>query len=88
VGRGRGVCGQELWGGASNPLTPDPSPPFHGGEGRISGQWSVQYQADGLTRSREAAKSRREPQGVEGGLNLCCMDELMVFAPLMEANVR
>ncbi|MFM7862854.1 MAG: hypothetical protein ACKPHU_01480, partial [Planctomycetaceae bacterium] len=23
------------------PLTPDPSPPFHGGEGRISGQRAV-----------------------------------------------
>jgi hypothetical protein len=23
------------------PLTPDPSPPFHGGEGRISGQRTV-----------------------------------------------
>ena len=85
MGRRSGVCGQEVWGGASSPLTPDPSHPFHGGEGRIRGQWSVQYQADGLTRSREAAKGTA---GGGGGLNLCCVDELMVFAPLMEANVR
>jgi hypothetical protein len=31
-GSGVGECG---------PLTPDPSPPFHGGEGRISCQLSV-----------------------------------------------
>jgi hypothetical protein len=24
---------------AGGPLTPDPSPPFHGGEGRIGGDW-------------------------------------------------
>ena len=35
--------------GEGGPLTPDPSPPFHGGEGRIWG-------GAGLTRSREAAK--------------------------------
>gem|GEM_PF-4794762 len=32
-----------LWQGGHRPLTPDPSPPFHGGEGRIDGfqlgQW-------------------------------------------------
>jgi len=33
------------------PLTPDPSPPFHGGEGRISGQLSVMRRAaDGSPR--------------------------------------
>ena len=31
------------------PLTPDPSPAFHGGEGRISGQWGCRRQEAGLT---------------------------------------
>gem|GEM_PF-6897634 len=39
----------------------------------------------GWLASREAAQSQREPQG---GLNLCCVDSLMVFAPLMDANAR
>jgi hypothetical protein len=42
--------------GVTCPLTPDPSPPFHGGEGRKSGQWSVSCRAVGShakPRSRE-----------------------------------
>ena len=46
-----------LWHGCHGPLTPDPSRPFHGGEGRISGQWGCRVA--GLTRSREAAKEGR-----------------------------
>jgi len=38
-----------LW--VCGPLTPVPSPPFHGGEGRNSGERAVW-----LTRGREAAK--------------------------------
>ena len=44
---------------STHPLTPDPSPPFHGGEGRISGQLSCRRLV-----SREVAKSRsREGEG-------------------------
>jgi hypothetical protein len=48
------VCGEEVGCGVSGPLTPDPSPPFHGGEGRISGQFSCRRMD-----SREAAKPRK-----------------------------
>jgi hypothetical protein len=46
-----------LWHGCHVPLTPDPSPPFHGGEGRISGQSTCKVFV-----SREAAKARRKAQ--------------------------
>jgi len=36
-----------LWHGCHGPLTPDPTPPFHGGEG--SKEWSVGLRAAGLT---------------------------------------
>ncbi|MFM7868571.1 MAG: hypothetical protein ACKPHU_30510, partial [Planctomycetaceae bacterium] len=47
-----------LWHGCHGPLTPDPSPPFHGGEGRIV--CSVASQA---SRDREGA----------GGGRVCCV---------------
>jgi len=46
-----GICGRWL-SRVLCPLTPDPSPPFHGGEGRNSGQWAV-----GLTRRREGKRT-------------------------------
>jgi len=57
-----GICGRWL-SRVLCPLTPDPSPPFHGGEGRIL--WSVSRRGEG---SREAAKTRRETPG--SGRNL------------------
>jgi hypothetical protein len=55
------------------PLTPDPSPPFHGGEGGKSGRWAV-----GLTRSREAAKGNAQQEWVGGwvggGAGMCALD--------------
>ena len=56
--------------GVTVPLTPDPSPPFHGGEGGlvVSDQWSEKLQTVCLTRSREAAKPRRETQGTVFGV--------------------
>jgi len=45
---------------AGGPLTPDPSPPFHGGEGRIACSVVSQWRQFG---SREAAKPRRETHG-------------------------
>jgi hypothetical protein len=49
-----------LWHGCHGPRTPDPSRPFHGGEGRIACSVVSQWQAVWFTRSREAAKGRRE----------------------------
>jgi hypothetical protein len=46
---------------AGGPLTPDPSPPFHGGEGR-----KLVGSGAGLTRSREAAKGNARWRGVVG----------------------
>ena len=44
-------------------------------------------QAIGLTRSREAAKPRREPHGAFESLR-CGLDQLVVFEPLMGVDGR
>ena len=45
------------------PLTPDPSPPFHGGEGRISGQLSVMRRAaDGSPRVSKSVARAFQPE--------------------------
>jgi len=58
-----GVCSSERQlSGVAVPLTPDPSPPFHGGEGRMRGQWPVWRAADGSPRVAVSVARAFQPE--------------------------